>query len=361
MIGPVSYNNRYIVPDSPQHTFSSRLLKWFDQHGRKDLPWQKNTTPYRVWVSEIMLQQTQVITVIPYYQRFMKRFKSLKQLAEADQDEVLHYWAGLGYYARARNLHKTAMLLHADYKGRFPDDIDALIALPGIGRSTAAAILSLSRGQHHAILDGNVKRVLARHHAVSGWTGQPRIMQYLWAISENLTPQKRVADYNQAMMDLGATLCTRTKPACERCPVSSDCLALSDGKVLELPTPKARKTLPVRDTVMLIIKKDNAIMLEKRPPTGIWGGLWSLPECDDIEAVPEQCLQRWGIRIKTLKSLSPWHHTFSHYQLNVYPYEVMPEKSSATVMDHQQTIWYNSSQTNKRGLAAPVIRILKES
>lgn len=349
------------MPDSSLYTFSTRLLKWFDQHGRKDLPWQKNPTPYRVWVSEIMLQQTQVITVIPYYQRFMQRFNSLKQLAEADQDEVLHYWAGLGYYARARNLHKAAKLLRQQHKGRFPDAIEQLIALPGIGRSTAAAILSLSRGQHHAILDGNVKRVLARHHAVSGWTGQAKIMQYLWAISESLTPQKRVAEYNQAMMDLGATLCTRSKPACECCPVAKDCVALIDGRVGELPTPKARKTLPVRETVMLVIKKDNTIMLEKRPPSGIWGGLWSLPECPSSDDIQADCLQRWGIKVKAMKALSPWQHTFSHYQLNVYPYEVTAGKQSQQIMDAQQTIWYNSTQTDKRGLAAPVKRILNES
>jgi len=307
-----------------------------------------------------MLQQTQVATVIPYYQRFMKRFTSIKQLAQADLDEVLHYWSGLGYYARARNLHKAACLVHEHHQGRFPNNIEALQALPGIGRSTAAAILSLSRGEPHAILDGNVKRVLARHHAIEGWTGQTKVMQTLWLLSEELTPKKYTAEYNQAMMDLGATLCTRSKPACGRCPVEEDCQALSKDIVSELPTPKARKSLPVRNTVMLVIKKGAMILLEKRPPTGIWGGLWSLPESTSLEALDQDCIDRWSMQIKSTKALPPWQHTFSHYQLNVQPYEIVFASQSDKVMDDQRYIWYNSKQDNKRGLAASVKRLLNE-
>ncbi len=342
------------MPQNTIPTFSSRVLDWFDQHGRKDLPWQKNPSPYRVWVSEIMLQQTQVATVIPYYQRFMQRFSSLKRLALADQDEVLHYWSGLGYYARARNLHKTAQLIHAQHRGRFPAGIEDLVALPGIGRSTAAAILSLSRGQHHAILDGNVKRVLARHQAIDGWTGEAKVMQYLWALSEDLTPSLRTADYNQAMMDLGATLCTRSKPDCGHCPVAEDCLALCEDRVMQLPTPKAKKSLPLRDTVMLVIEQENGILLERRPPSGIWGGLWSLPECESKDAIAQACKQRWGMQVQQLSALTPWQHTFSHYRLHVYPYAVNLLAGADRVMDDQRYIWYNSNTSQKLGLAAPV-------
>lgn len=348
------------MPPLTKQSFSSRILTWFDRHGRKDLPWQKKPTPYRVWISEVMLQQTQVSTVIPYYQRFMQRFTSLKQLAQADLDEVLHYWSGLGYYARARNLHKAARLVHEQYRGRFPGTIEALQALPGIGRSTAGAILSLSHQQPHAILDGNVKRVLARHHAIAGWTGQTKVMQTLWSIAEDLTPCEHTAQYNQAMMDLGATLCTRTKPACDRCPVAQDCQALSKNIVAELPTPKARKILPVRDTVMLVIKNGPMILLEKRPPTGIWGGLWSLPESSSPEALYQDCHDRWGIQVEEANAMAPWHHTFSHYQLNVMPYTIKISAESGRVMDEQRYIWYNSSRANKRGLAAPVKRLFKD-
>jgi A/G-specific adenine glycosylase len=342
-------------------SFSSRVLDWFDQHGRKDLPWQKKPTPYRVWVSEIMLQQTQVNTVIPYYQRFMQRFPSLTKLAQADLDEVLHYWSGLGYYARARNLHKTAQLILEQHKGRFPTVIENVMELPGIGRSTAAAILSLSRGQHHAILDGNVKRVLARHHAIAGWTGNSKIMHYLWAIAEGLTPSQRVAEYNQAMMDLGATLCTRSQPDCDHCPVAQDCQALIEDRVAELPTPKARQALPVRDTFMLVIENGSDILLEKRPPTGIWGGLWSLPECESMREVEQVCKDRWGMQVEHIASLSPWQHTFSHYRLNVYPYAISFSVYPERVMDDQRYIWYNDSAMQKLGLAAPVRHLLNHN
>ncbi len=348
------------MPDTQLPSFSSRVLDWFDHHGRKDLPWQKNPTPYRVWVSEIMLQQTQVNTVIPYYRRFMQRFPSLKQLAQADLDEVLHHWSGLGYYARARNLHKSAQLIVAQHKGRFPQAIEQVIELPGIGRSTAAAILSLARAQHHSILDGNVKRVLARHCAVTGWTGNAKIMQYLWAIAEELTPAERVADYNQAMMDLGATLCTRSRPDCEHCPLAQDCVALSADRVAELPTPKARQTLPVRDTVMLVIEQDNNVLLEKRPPSGIWGGLWSLPECPSLDQVEQVCQERWGMQVEHMSALSPWQHTFSHYRLNVYPCTIDISAYPDRVMDDQRYIWYNGSATQKLGLAASVRHYINE-
>ena len=235
-------------------SFQQNILAWFDQHGRKDLPWQQDITPYRVWLSETMLQQTQVATVIPYFNAFVEKFPTIECLAQAPIDEVLHRWSGLGYYARARNLHKTAQLIVE--KGRFPDTLDELIALPGIGLSTAGAILSIAFKKSHPILDGNVKRVLTRFKAVSGWPGNSQVNKELWAISAHLTPIERVADYTQAMMDLGATICTRSKPACEDCPLESHCLARITGTVSLLPTPKPAKTLPVKQLVFLLLSNN---------------------------------------------------------------------------------------------------------
>ena len=339
--------------------FCQRVLVWFDQHGRKDLPWQKNPTPYRVWVSEIMLQQTQVTTVIPYYRKFMQRFSSLKKLATADIDEVLQYWQGLGYYARARNLHKAAQMVVGQHKGRFPQQIEAVMSLPGIGRSTAGAILSLSGGQHHAILDGNVKRVLARHHAIHEWTGNSKTLEKLWQISERCTPETRTADYNQAMMDLGATLCTRSRPDCSRCPVAEDCQALIQDCVSELPVPKPGRSLPVRKTMMLLIENSGQVLLEKRPPSGIWGGLWSLPECVDKDEVRKFCQQQ-GLTIIQQQMLKPWHHTFSHYRLDVTPVSIRSDSPGTQVADSNRFEWVDLAHPGKRGLAAPVRQIRKQ-
>ena len=276
--------------------FAERLLAWFADHGRHDLPWQRDPSPYGVWVSEIMLQQTQVATVIPYYERFMARFPDLAALAEAPLDEVLAHWSGLGYYARARNLHRAARQAMAEHGGRLPETIDALQALPGIGRSTAGAILSLALGQRHPILDGNVKRVLARHAAVAGWPGKAAVQRTLWELAEARTPRRRVADYNQAMMDLGATLCTRARPACERCPVAADCRAREQGLQTDYPGPRPRRELPERQVQMLLVRDPQGrVLLERRPPQGVWGGLWCLPELA-TEADPlARCRER-GLR-----------------------------------------------------------------
>jgi len=342
-----------------QRVFGQRVLSWFDHHGRKDLPWQKNPTPYRVWVSEIMLQQTQVATVIPYYQKFMRHFGSLKKLAAADIDEVLQYWQGLGYYARARNLHKAAQIIAGEFKGRFPQQMEAVLNLPGIGRSTAGAILSLSSGQHHAILDGNVKRVLARYHAIREWTGKNNTLEQLWLISEQCTPVQRTADYNQAMMDLGATLCTRSRPDCSRCPIAADCQALIQGCVSELPVPKPKRSFPVRKTMMLLIENSGQVLLEKRPPAGIWGGLWSLPECADKEEAALFCQQQ-GLNIKQQQQLTPWHHTFSHYRLDVNPVSIQSDRVDTQVTDSSRYEWVDLFNPGKRGLAAPIREIIKQ-
>jgi A/G-specific adenine glycosylase len=339
-------------------TFQQHILAWFDQQGRKDLPWQQDITPYRVWLSETMLQQTQVVTVIPYFNLFVEKFPTIECLAHAPIDEILHRWSGLGYYARARNLHKAAQLIVA--QGRFPDTLDELIALPGIGLSTAGAILSIAFKKSHPILDGNVKRVLTRFKAVSGWPGNNQVNKELWAISAHLTPVDRVADYTQAMMDLGATICTRSKPACGDCPLECHCLARITGTVSVLPTPKPAKTLPVKQLVFLLLSNNlNQILLEKRPPTGIWGGLWSLPEFDSIESAHNCCLTK-NMPIIESQTLATRRHTFSHYHLDYTPVLIQTNNPINFVMEASQTVWYNAEQINTLGLPAPIKLLLQQ-
>lgn len=336
--------------------FQQNILTWFDQHGRKDLPWQKKLTPYRVWLSETMLQQTQVTTVIPYFNIFVEKFPDISSLANAPLDEVLHLWSGLGYYARARNLHKTAQLI-AD-QDHFPDTLDELIKLPGIGLSTAGAILSIAFNKSHPILDGNVKRVLTRFKALSGWPGDSAVNKQLWIISASLTPKSRVADYTQAMMDLGATLCTRSKPTCDNCPLRSACLARLTDTVARFPTPKPAKTLPVKQLTLLLLRNtDHSILLEKRPPTGIWGGLWSLPEFDNVEAARDFCLSK-NIPVIDQQILTTGRHTFSHFHLDYTPLIIQTDYPNNFVMEANRTVWYKVEQLNKLGLAAPIKLLL---
>ncbi|MCW8919570.1 MAG: A/G-specific adenine glycosylase [Gammaproteobacteria bacterium] len=339
--------------------FSRRLLTWYDDHGRHHLPWQQRPTPYRVWLSEVMLQQTQVATVLPYYQRFMGRFPEVGDLAGADEDEVLALWSGLGYYSRARNLHRAARLIRDEHGGRFPVTFDAVLALPGIGRSTAGAILAIAAGQHHPILDGNVKRVLSRYHAVEGWPGRREVEQQLWALAAEHTPQQRTADYTQAIMDLGATLCTRSKPGCERCPMSRDCAALGQGRVAEFPGKKPRKALPVKQVVMpLVLNGRGEVWLQKRPPTGIWGGLWSLPECDDEAAFARWRDEHLGANDRGL-ALEPIKHTFSHYHLLIHPQRIQLQQQGNRVADGGAMVWQPLAQLEQLGLPAPVRRLLE--
>ena len=338
--------------------FQQHILAWFELQGRKDLPWQQDITPYRVWLSETMLQQTQVATVIPYFNAFVERFPTLDSLAQAPVDDVLHRWSGLGYYARARNLHKTAQLIVE--LGRFPESLDELVALPGIGLSTAGAILSIAFKKSHPILDGNVKRVLARFNAVSGWPGNSQVNKALWAISAQLTPVDRVAEYTQAMMDLGATICTRSKPACGDCPLESHCLARITGTVAVLPTPKPAKTLPVKQLVLLLLSdKLNRILLEKRPPTGIWGGLWSLPEFDSVEAAHDWCLTK-SRPITETQTLATRRHTFSHYHLDYTPVLIRTDNPINFVMEANLAVWYNARQIDALGLPTPIKLLLKQ-
>lgn len=338
------------------HTFNETLLAWFDQHGRKHLPWQQHKTPYRVWVSEIMLQQTQVNTVLPYYQKFMARFPDVQALAAASQDDVLHHWSGLGYYSRARNLHKAAQQIVAQFAGIFPQTLAEVMTLPGIGRSTAAAILSLSLGKQHAILDGNVKRVLTRVLALSGWPGKRDVEQRLWNTAETLTPQQRTGDYNQAMMDLGSLICRRGKPDCEHCPVVRFCLAAQRGETHRYPTPKPKKTIPEKRRWWLVLQHQQQVWLQQRPPQGIWGGLWCFPEFDS-ERLALDAVQQWHGQILP-ERLSGFRHTFSHFHLDIEPLLVALPQQPPQV--HEQGIWFSPTQPKDLGLAAATQRILDE-
>lgn len=339
--------------------FSETVLEWYHQHGRKHLPWQQDISPYRVWVSEIMLQQTQVATVIPYYQRFMERFPTVQALAAAEQDEVLHLWTGLGYYARGRNLHKCAQTVVEQHDGEFPRSVEQLAELPGIGRSTAGAIASISMGVRAAILDGNVKRVLTRFYAIEGWPGTTAVQNAMWDIAERLTPEHSHREYTQAMMDMGATLCTRSKPACGICPLQPGCAGYASGKPTQYPNSKPKKEKPEKHAWLLMIRNpDGEFLLQQRPQTGIWGGLWSFPEADSLANAEQQLAASYGDRVKQIQELSSFRHTFSHYHLHIHPVEV--ELNRLTDHIGEQTVhWYNPRQPSELGLAAPVIKLLQ--
>jgi A/G-specific adenine glycosylase len=342
--------------------FSQQLLVWFDKHGRKDLPWQQNPTPYRVWISEIMLQQTQVATVIPYYHRFMVQFPDLDQLAEAQLDNVLSHWSGLGYYTRARNLHKAAQQIVKQHSGELPCSQEALESLPGIGRSTAGAIVAIACGKVATILDGNVKRVLTRYHAIPGWPGQSAVAKKLWQVAEQSTPSKRVADYTQAIMDLGATLCTRASPACMQCPLMLDCKAFKQGQPKAFPTPKPRKQRPIKACHFLIIENpQKQILLTRRPPTGIWGGLWSLPELEDGSQLDSYLQTNHQLNVQHKEIWPMLKHQFSHFELKITPVYVQVEYAPAMIkeMASEAMVWYNTRQSPPGGLPAPVAKLLQ--
>lgn len=338
--------------------FSDAILNWYDQHGRKNLPWQQHISPYRVWVSEIMLQQTQVATVIPYFERFMERFPKVEDLAHAKQDDVLHLWTGLGYYARARNLHKAAKMIVDNFNGEFPCDLEQLQTLPGIGRSTAGAIASLSMGQTAAILDGNVKRVLARFYAIEGWPGQTSTLKQLWQVAEDLTPVNRCNHYTQAMMDMGATLCTRSKPHCELCPIAPACKAYKAGTQSLYPGKKPKKTLPSKTGYFLLISdQQQRIYLEQRPAAGIWGSLWSLPESNnELSLIPN-----WLHGLDYQQSLwAELRHTFSHYHLEMKVYHLQLHTQVDQILEANNQLWYKQADNPNIGLAAPIKKLLSQ-
>jgi A/G-specific adenine glycosylase len=342
--------------------FQQWLLAWFDQHGRKHLPWQHNKTPYRVWVSEIMLQQTQVSTVISYFENFMRQFPTLASLAQATEDAVLHLWAGLGYYSRARNLHRAAKTVMTEFAGCFPETVEDLQTLSGIGRSTAGAIRSIAFNQPAVILDGNVKRVLARFFGVTEPVNVKDTENKLWAMAEHYTPTQRVADYTQAIMDLGATLCTRSKPQCHACPFAKHCIAHVQGMVHLLPQKKRSPKIPTRAATFLLLQTGSQIFLQKRPSPGIWGGLWSLPE---IAGEPEPhrirlfCRQQLRLHAENYQTLDSFRHTFSHYHLMLHPVLIKISRRPIKVMDETQQIWYNLAHPESLGLPKPIQRILE--
>lgn len=339
--------------------FAARLLAWWDQHGRHDLPWQHPRTPYRVWVSEVMLQQTQVATVIPYFERWMGRFPDLATLAEADPDEVLAHWSGLGYYARARNLHRCARQVVMEHGGELPAEPAALAALPGIGESTANAIVSQAHDVPLPILDGNAKRVLARHAAIEGWPGRSPVLRALWQAADDRVPAERGADYTQAIMDLGATLCTRSKPACARCPVQADCAGRIAGRLASLPGKKPKRAIPVVERFMLLLTDgDGRILLERRPPSGIWGGLWCLPEADGSGRLAD----RFGLDPADFEHLPQVEHRLTHRQLLITPLALCSERqdvSAETCAEGPKLDWFHPGQLHELGLPRPVQRILQ--
>lgn len=348
--------------ESATARFAPALLAWFDRHGRKHLPWQQNTTPYRVWVSEIMLQQTQVATVIPYYERFMDRFPDVHALAAANIDEVLHLWTGLGYYARARNLHRAAQTIVAQHRGEFPGTLEAVEALTGIGRSTAGAILALSRNQPHPILDGNVKRVLTRCFGVAGFPGQQSVERELWQLAEACTPHERVANYTQAIMDLGATLCVRSRPVCPMCPMSEFCIARIEGLQSVLPTPRPKKTRPQRIAyAVLALRGDGAVLLERRPPAGIWGGLWTFPQFDDRDGALAwiQTQDMSGLE-PDVQSMGPYSHSFTHFDLTLHPIVLRLTRPQHAVADADKQCWYDPRQPAQIGLAKPSVDLIRQ-
>ncbi len=335
--------------------FATRVVDWYHEYGRKNLPWQINKTPYKVWVSEIMLQQTQVATVIPYFTRFMARFPDVIALADAPQDEVLHHWTGLGYYARARNLHKTAQIIRDEYNGEFPTTLEQVMALPGVGRSTAGAVLSLSLGQHHPILDGNVKRVLARFFMIEGWYGVKSVENTLWQLSSQLTPEHAATEFNQAMMDLGASLCSRSKFDCDPCPLNDRCAALKSQRIKEFPHGKPKKAVPKKSCVMVLVKSGTSVYLEKRPDTGIWGGLFCFPEFADL-ASAEGYIATRGIKGEQMQ-LESFTHVFSHFELTIQPLVIEADAGPNEVGENTH-IWYDLKKPQSIGLATPTKKLL---
>lgn len=339
--------------------FAARLIRWHAHNGRHDLPWQNTRDPYCIWLSEIMLQQTQVATVIPYYRRFLLRFPDLAALATAPLEDVMTLWSGLGYYARARNLHRCAQTLVSRHGGAFPSEVDAIAELPGIGRSTAAAIAAFAYGTHAAILDGNVKRVLCRTHGIEGFPGNKRVENELWQLAESLLPQTHADIYTQALMDLGATVCTRSHAACARCPLSDECVALRAGRVAELPSPRPKRSMPRRSSTMLILLSDGQVLLEKRPPSGIWGGLLALPELEtSTMALDVLVLERFACTLETAEALAPLTHGFTHFKLEITPLlcRVVPARQQV----HENTYqWLPLRGAADCALPAPVKALLR--
>lgn len=339
--------------------FAARLVRWHKHHGRHDLPWQNTSDPYRVWLSEIMLQQTQVATVIPYYRRFLERLPQLADLAAAPVAEIMALWSGLGYYARARNLHASAMAVMAEHGGHFPHDPAVIAQLPGIGPSTANSIATICFGARAPIMDGNVKRVLCRAFGIEGFPGSGAVEKRLWALAEELMPARNGSTYNQAQMDLGATLCTRAKPRCDICPLGDLCVARASGRTAELPTPKPRCAIPRREATLLVLRDDNRVLLETRPPAGIWGGLLSLPELPAGADAQEWAARRFACRVIAVSPAPTIEHAFSHFRLRIVPLLVDIKPGVAAMEPGWQ--WLHLREIAAAALPAPIRRILAAS
>lgn len=339
--------------------FARRLLHWYGRHGRHDLPWQHPRSPYRVWVSEVMLQQTQVATVTRYFERFVQALPDIAALAAAPEDQVMALWSGLGYYRRARHLHAAAKLCVTHHGGELPRDFETLAGLPGLGRSTAAAILAQAHGQRHAILDGNVKRVLARFHGVRGWPGERSVESALWSHAEAHTPSTRVADYTQAIMDLGATLCTRTNPRCAECPQSDECVARRDDLTHAIPAPRPARALPEKHIVFVILRdQQDRVLLQRRPPQGVWPGLWSLPEANDADAAAMLAARFAELDLAIAETLPGIRHTFTHFRLQASPLEWRGVGAGARVADDPDSRWCSPGEIATLGIPAPVRKLL---
>ena len=338
--------------------FAGKIISWQKSEGRHDLPWQKTRDPYRIWLSEVMLQQTQVSAVVPYYERFLARFPDIASLAAASLDDVMAYWAGLGYYARARNLHRGAQQVVSLHGGVFPREFDAIHGLSGIGRSTAAAISAFAFGEKRAILDGNVKRVFARHFFVDGDVKTRQVEEQLWQIAEQQLPGREIESYTQGLMDLGAIVCKRSQPSCLLCPVRKSCLAREQGRIEELPGRGKKREVPHRQTRMLVVISSGEVLLEKRPPTGIWGGLWSLPELSVEADIFDALHLRFGMTGRTVREMARVEHGFTHYSLSIFPVEIAPNKRQLRAME-PGLIWVNLDEAIEAAIPAPVKRILK--
>ena len=344
-------------------TFSAKLIHWQKLHGRSNLPWQNTRDPYAIWVSEIMLQQTQVTTVIPYYLRFLRRFPDIESVASSSVDEILALWSGLGYYSRGRNLHQAARLISRDQGGIFPRNFEAIQQLPGIGRSTAAAIAVFAYGEQRAILDGNVKRVFARCFGVDGYLGERKNELLLWRKAEELLPERyggnQIEIYTQALMDLGATVCTRGQPKCMTCPLQQDCIALRNDCVARLPVSRPRGPLPEKETVLLMLMKQGEVLLGKRPATGIWGGLWCLPEMPVGEDAIAYCRQHFGMKVKPLAHMPPLDHTFTHFKLRIHPRPLQVVSYPAVIKAREdETIWITLDNALAAAIPAPVRKLI---
>ena len=337
--------------------FSTRIIAWQKRHGRHDLPWQNTRDPYRIWLSEIMLQQTQVATVIPYYTRFLEKFPALSDLARASEDEVLALWSGLGYYSRGRNLLRAAQIVAEKFGGEFPKAIDDILALPGVGQSTAAAISAFAFGERQAILDGNVKRVFSRHFGIDGFPSEKKIEAKLWSVANEALPKKNIEAYTQGLMDLGATLCLRARPLCLACPVEEHCVAKRNGRIQELPTPRPKKAVPEKSTTMLIIAHAGEVLLEKRPPTGVWAGMWCFPEVVNGASAREACRERYGLETKSLRPWNVLQHGFTHFKLSITPQPMTVQKKLSRVAE-AGVMWLSIDDALKAAIPKPVRELL---